>query len=660
MSYGGTASPEAAQAQQPQSSVTLEQKKRMLDDFRTLTEQARKASNTYRDYYDSDQLTDRERQTLRSRRQPEIIINRVKRAINGIMGVVEQGKTDPRAYLRNPPDKLGGGSQPAQQAAGVPMPGQQIMGGNGPPPDAPDAGDIASMTLRFIADTNHFGPLKMDVLENFLIEGTGAAITEWVGDEITVTQIRWEEFVYDPRSRRADFKDARYLGVAKWMYADQLALTYPEKKNDIDSACSDGGFFGWGRDRPNDQLAWVDKKQKRLLVAELYYLDSGQWWRCVFITNTTLEEGLSAYVDDKKQPVCPIEAVSCYVDRENRRYGEVKDMVGPQDGLNMSHSKRLHAANVRQVQPIDANSFPQNADEVRKEAARPDGVIPAGWKIADNNFSVATAVEGIQEYKGELERMGPNPAILGRQGADASGRAVLARQQAGMTEMARPLGRYSDWELRMYHQFWWRARQFYTAPKWIRVTDDIGAPQYIQVNKPTPPQMMVDPQTGQPIQVPGKPDNHIAQMDVDIIVDTVPDTATLLSEQFQEISELAKMYGPQQVPFKLILQLSSLPRKREILGALDKAQAEAQQAQAPAQQIMMAEKQADIAETQSSAARNQAQANLYEVQTVTAALQGHVQATAAAQLPPGYTLGPNGQHVPLQQPPEPTQAPGAP
>jgi hypothetical protein len=37
--------------------------------------------------------------------------------------------------------------------------------------------------------------------------------------------VRWEEFFHDPRSRRKDFKDARFLGIAKWMFRDPT-VTY--------------------------------------------------------------------------------------------------------------------------------------------------------------------------------------------------------------------------------------------------------------------------------------------------------------------------------------------------------------------------------------------------------------------------------------------------
>ena len=631
----------------PQSATTLEQLKKMLDDFRVATERSRKASCLYRDYYDGEQLTSDERRILRGRKQPEIIINRVRRGIDGILGVVEQGKTDPRAYMRNPPDQIGGGSQPAQTAAGT-LPIQQQPQQQQP---EEDAADIASKALRFIADTNHFGPLKMDVLENGLIEGTGAAIIEASGDNITLTQVRWEELVYDPRSRRADFADARYMGIAKWMYADQAsALTNdPAKKKEIESACESSMLDWISRDRPTNQLAWVDRKQKRLLVVELYYQEVGQWWRCVFVTNTIIEQAPSAYLNDKGQTICPIEAQSAYVDRENGRYGPVKDMVGPQDGLNMSHSKALHASNVRQVQPIDGNAAPVDNELVRQEAARPDGILPPGWKFADNNFAMQGAVERIQEYKAEMERMGPNPAILGRQGADASGRAVLARQQAGLTELARPLGRFNDWELRVYKQMWARARQFWTAPKWIRVTDDEGAAQYIQVNELVGVQQTIDQQTGQPVSVP-QFKNHIAEMDVDIIVDSVPNTANLQQEVFSEIMELARV-NPQAFPPKVLLQFAPIPDRRKVIEAIEQAQQEMAAGQADAIRMQAQKDITDIEKTKSEIALNNSTAGLNEVKTVTAAMEGHVTATAAAELPQGYTLGPNGQHIPLQAPP---------
>jgi hypothetical protein len=55
------------------------------------------------------------------------------------------------------------------------------------------------------------------------------------------TQISWEEHFHDPRARRKDLADARYQGIAKWMYADTLQGMYPDKKQEIENALDVGG-----------------------------------------------------------------------------------------------------------------------------------------------------------------------------------------------------------------------------------------------------------------------------------------------------------------------------------------------------------------------------------------------------------------------------------
>ena len=562
----------------------------------------------------------------------------MRHGIDGILGVVEQNKSSPRAYLRNP-------SQPQPQPQQQPgQPPQQ-----GPIKNDLDAGDVASMTLRYISDTQRFPQIKMDALENMLIEGSCAAIFETGDDQdVIATQIRWEEFFADPRSRRADFKDARYLGIAKWMYADQVASLYPKMADDLKGFMSSGSILGIGaidetwEDRPDNAAPWIDQTQRRIMVVELYHLESGVWNRCIFWAAGILETGKSPYVDEKNRPLCPIEAQSAYVDRQNRRYGLVRDMRGPQDEINMRRSKLLHLVNVRQVQQTDPNAPPIDADVARKEAARPDGVIPTGWQIVPTTDMAAAQANLLAEAKSEIERMGPNPAILGRQGADASGRAQQVRQSAGMTELARVLGRFNDFEMRCYKQMWSRARAW-TDPKWIRVTDDDGAPQYVRINEPSDqqPQVSVDPQTGQQTLVPPKPKNHIAEMDVDIVVDSVPETATLEQEIFQDLARIAAAYGPQAVPFEMMIELSSLPKKRELINKLEMVRAQAAQAQAGAQQMkdqLAVEKiKADIAQTNSMTAKNLSAAKADEIAGVNDALQGHKTALQGIIPPPGQT-----------------------
>jgi hypothetical protein len=658
----------AAKVEKVKGPLSHAELRKYFDTARTQCNDARIDSELSRDYFDNKQLTPREMEVLRTRGQPPIVNNIIQRAVNGILGVVEQGKTDPRALMRNPPDDAPKPSTAPPQQMG--QPGQPPQGAS-PPPAAPlDAGDVASMALRFISDTTHFPAIKMDVLENGLIEGCGAAITEIDGDDVTVTQIRWEEFFYDPYSRRSDFKDARYMGVAKWMYADDLKALYPETADAMARFTSDGVIGGspdttW-QDRPDTGTPWVDGGRKRCMVVEIYHQTGGRWYRAVLYAADILEYAASPYLDDKGLPSNPIEAWSCYVDRLNNRYGYVKPMRDMQDEVNMRRSKALHEINSRQVQQVDPQAIPVDVNTVRTEAAKPDGVIPSGWQVVPRQDQVANNLQMLAEAKADIERMAPNPAILGRTNADASGRAQQVRQQAGMTELAPILARLANWENRMYTQMWGRARQFWKDPKWIRVTNDSEAPQYVRINEPGPPVPGIDPATNQPAMVPGPPKNHLAQMDVDIVLEDVPDTATLEQEVFAELSQLAKVYGPQAVPFEIILEASSLPEKRKLIDKLKAYQAANAPAQQAAQQLQMAEGQAkvgktnadalnahaDTLETQANIALKNAQAGLIEVETVTTALAGHLDATKAAQLPPGVTLDGSGAPVHIMPPPQ--------
>jgi hypothetical protein len=620
--------------------------KKMFDDSREATQEARTQATIDRDYYDGHQLTDYQRQVLRARKQPDVVFNRVRGGVNGILGVILQGKTDPRAFMRNPPDK-------PQQQPGQP-PAQQ--------PDA-DAGDIATMVLRFIADTNDFTSIRRSVAENILIEGVGAAIFEVDQaneNNVTASPIRAEEFFYDPRSRRADFLDARYMGVGKWMYADILAAMYPEQAKLISDFSGSGkdasgvgssAYDGSWEDRPENVSPWIDSKQHRLMVVEMYYIQDAEWHRCVFYAGSVLESSPSPYKDDKDQAICPIIAQSAYVDRENRRYGVVRDMRGPQDEINMRRSKALHEINSRQIQQVDPNAPPIDAETARKEASRPDGILPPGYNAILRQDVIANNITLLQEAKGEIERFGPSPAILGRQGADASGRAQQIRQQAGITELLPVLSNIENWEERCHKMAYGIARQYWNDPKIIRVTDELDAPRYIRINEIVGQQPVIDPQTGQQVMQPVY-ENHIAKMDVDIVVDTVRDTATLQQEVFDGIIQLVPIYGPQEFPLSLVLEMSPLPKRAELIKKLQELKAEQAQAmmQNPAAQIEMAEAKAGIAKTMSDVDKNRATTKKTDIEATISAMNATAQGRALTrnEPPPGHSGALNGSGLPQQ------------
>jgi hypothetical protein len=510
---------------------------------------ARRAAQVFQRYYDGDQFTDNERRILEARGQPALVFNHVKPAVNAIIGIVERGRTDPKGWGRTPQDQ--------------------------------EAAEVATDGLRYVSDVTRFNATARECLQDFLIWGVVAGINEInEGQEPGIRRIRPEEFFYDPYSRDRDFSDARYMGIAKWMDETDLVDLYPDAEDKIkmsfDSATTGDSF----QDRPRDGWSWIDVKSRRIMCFEMYSRRGGMWNRCVFVYGGVLEEGPSQYLDSKtKQPRNPILAQSAYVDIDNQRYGAVKDMVSPQDAINKGRSKAIHLLNVAKLR-VEPGVL--DVDAVRKEWAKPDGIIEAREgqieELGDRQLTPAH-LELLRDAKEEMRRQSPTPGIVGRSGQSQSGRAILAEQQAGMTEQAPLLAGFDDWKLRCYRAMWESIKQFWTAPKWIRVTDDENAPRFVGLNMPEPVidpqtgQMQIDPMTGQPVMQSNSP----ADMDVDIVIDSTPDTAVIQEEQFQRLAELVQAGMP--IPPDVLIEASSLPKKKLLLDKLKQAQE--QQSQQP-------------------------------------------------------------------------------
>jgi len=658
------------------SPKTLADWKMRLRDYMSTTQERRKKSELNFKYYDGDQFTSDELSKLEERGQPDVVINRFRVAINGILGVVSRSRTDPRAYPRTPGDE--------------------------------NASDVATDCLRYVTQRNRFKFTKVMRMKEYLLGGT-CAILVGVNDDgdPDLIPIRWEEFFADPRSREPDYSDARYMGLAKWMYADEVKGM---RENDeafdaeIDAAVDTGQAGGLSAgngsddtfdDRPTDQ-GWIDTKTKRLMVVEIYERCKGTWHYAKFWEGGIIESGVSPYLDDKKRPCNPIVAQSCYVTIDNERMGYGDDLRPIQDEINKRRQKALWEVSSSQIEASDPSAIEVEADQARIEAARPDGVIPYGWKKVAGTDKSAGNMSLLSEAKNEMERFSPNQAMLGRQGSDTSGRALLARQQAGLVELAVPLDQFEDWELRIYMQIWFRCKQFWTEPMWIRITDDVEDPRFVGLNQPRQPapapmpgmapeapsmgmgappppgmapapgpmappvdeatmmamagmqQMGMQPPEAPPLDAGGQAvlpsappmdltgvlgyDNVVAEMDVDITLDTVPETATIMAEQLTELRNMVSsnpQYA-QEVPFEVMLEMTALPRKRQLIKKIEAhkaAQAKAaaeQQAKEEAKQdaIIQAELELQASETRlndATGAAKTAAARQGEIRTATQA-----------------------------------------
>lgn len=595
--------------------MTPEQFVRDFEAAEDATAEARKLAERDIDYFHEKQWTAEERSALERRGQPAVTYNRVKRKVNSLLGIEKQTRKDPKAFPRNPADE--------------------------------DAARAATDALRYVCDESRWDDKRSEAALDLAVPGSCAVMVgvkqTRSGFDPDIRRIAWDRFYYDPHSSEFDFADAKFMGVVVWMDLDDALSLYPDAADALSGTWKQAQADNTYDDRPKHNL-WADYKRRRVRVCEHYYRDGEGWKFCIFTKGGfVVAPQASPYLGEDDQPECPIKAVSLYVDRDNNRYGEVRTMIGPQDEINKRRSKALHLINQRQVRvsPAVAN----DPNEVRKELARPDGVFvgeTGDVEILPTNDMAAANLQLLQEAKAEIDLLGPNAALAGKNEAQMSGRAIMAQQQGGMTESATYLDRLRVLSMAVYRSVWCRIRQFWKEERWVRVTDNDMNTRFVGLNRPVtliqmaaqqmgvtrdnvreaPPEVQqqlqmlaMDPRAQQVVGY----ENAVTELDVDIVVDEGMDTPTVAAEQFDQMLKMAGAGLP--IPPDVLIEASSLRNKEKLLEMMRQPN--------PMQdmqgQMAMEAGQAKIAETQSKAAKNMADAEATQAQTALSAMQAGMQ-----------------------------------
>lgn len=586
---------------------------RMIEWFTAAEEasnDAREAAERDRDYYDGKQLTDTEVDELTKRGQPPIVINRIKRKVDYLLGHERATRTDPRAFPRT----------------------QEHEG----------AAEAVTDALRYVCDAERFDQKRSSTWENLMVEGYGGvevgARKNARGEiEPTIEHIPWDRIFHDPHSRRGDFQDARYLGIVLWMDREEVEERWPDAAGVV-SATLDSVPSKTYDDKPT----WADGRRKRVRVVQMYYKKKGVWYLCFFVRAGFLDPPAPVpYLDEDGEPDCPLILQSAYVDRNNNRYGIVREMIGPQDEVNKRRSKALHLISVRQT--VSEIGAVEDVAATKREMAKPDGhvVVAPGmrFEVLDTSDMALSQFNLLQEAKQEIDLIGPNASMMGKDDKAASGRAILAQQQGGTIELGPLSDALRQWQWRVYRCLWFRIKQYWTAEKWIRVTDDENNLKWVGLNQPQTmgdqlaenPDMqgqieMVRQQIGQTnpdalplfeqdlardLATPAPTKNEVASLDVDIILQDSPDLVTLQGEQFEQLVQLAGALPPGAIPVPLLIEASALrsEKKRTIIEGLEQ-----QQQAPPPDPMVQAANEATVRKTQSEAARNEAQAQKYMIE----------------------------------------------
>ena len=564
--------------------------RKQVEDFLTQTEEARVLSERNRDYKDNKQWTAEEREAIEKRGMAAITVNRIKPKVEGLKGLLIQRKTDPKAWPR---------TQKHEKAA------ESITDG-----------------LRYVADKNDMDDIKLEVAENVFVEGYGAAIVEIVnkpdGPYIEVTNIPWDRYYYDVHSRRLDFADKRYDGIIIWMDKTQVMETFELTEDEADQLISETDD---GQETFDDRPQWVDRKEERIRVCQHFYIEKGKWMMCFFSGDKHLIDPMeSPYVDEYGIPVNPIESVSANIDRDNNRFGEVTYWLDLQDEINHRRSKYLYLLSARQT--MSRKGAIQDIPAAKRELAKPDGHVEyegekGDFDILRTNDMAQAQFSLLQDSKAELDAVGFNAQLSGERQGDLSGKAIVNLQQAATNELSSLYAGLTNWEKRIYTQFWWRMKQFWNEEKWLRVTDDATKLRWVGLNQqitlqqklkevaddesvPMQIRMQTQQQLGQMMQMQDprlqqlvEVRNEVAKLDMDIIIETSYDLVNIQKEQFELLAKIEQTRP--DIPFTEVIKLSELRGKDKIIQQLEQASQAAQQAQ---QQQAAEEKQMQQAELQ--------------------------------------------------------------
>lgn len=528
------------------------------EDAEDSAQTAVRLANRDRDYKDNKQLTQEEIATLNARGQPDLIFNVIQPKIDYLVGFEASNRTDPRGFPRTPNDE--------------------------------DAAAACTDALRYVKDEQELDQKFSTAWENMLVEGYGGIelVADGEGD-ISAKEWEWSRLFHDPHSRKPDFSDARYLGGVVWMDLEQAKEQWPEKADDIETNCRETTALRHD-DKPSSKTWTTGSKRRRVRIVQMYYKTGQQWYWAHFTKGVMLDGGAVPFLDKKGRSFCPLIMQSAYVDRENNRYGFVRFMISPQDEVNKRRSKSLHL--IMQRQTLGEAGAVDDVDMMKAEMSKPDGHVEINpgfrFEVLDTKQMVQGNFELLQQALTHMQSIGPNSAMLGKiNGGDPSGRAILANQSGGQTELARLLDRHRHLKRRVYDAIWNLIRQYKTAEWWVRVTDDENNVKFVGMNRPVTQreelmkrveearangapeeelsvviqQMQNDPTLDQVVRIENVP----AEMDMDIILEEVPDVANVASEQFEGLIKLAPAVT---FPPEIYIQASSLRNKKELIDKL--------------------------------------------------------------------------------------------
>ena len=549
------------------------------------------------EFYDGNQYSREELEILRNRGQSPLVVNKIKPAVDWVLGTQRRTRVDWKVLARRK--------------------------------DETKSAETKTALLKYINDSNDADQAQSRAFREAVIVGLGW-LEEGVRSDDTEEPIyyrseSWRNMWHDPLSIEDDLSDARYVIRVKHLDHDVATALWPNAADILHRATNtfrgiedelDDSIYplqhvgGMDYQMPASLLHYANASptevaphRQRVKILEVWYkqpttkkvlrgngglnglgfnpeqhqssVDNGVYSLydstvnetrlCIMTDFAILNDTPSPYAHNR----FPFTPVWCYRSEGRLRYayGIVRNIRGVQEDLNKRMSKSLHILSTRQiVADVDAAT---DWYEIADQAANPAGIILLdGTKNAKFEMRTDNALAGQHidlmnlDAKHIQDVSGITDENLGRDSNALSGKAVTARQEQGNIVTTEIFDRFRAALKTSGEKMLSLIEQFMSEERMIRITGDRGQADYISINEP-----VFDPQTGAWVI-----QNDMVATKADFIIDQVDFRATQRAAMMDDLMAMMQKMPPEIAlnMLDLVIDSSDMPGREELVARIRK------------------------------------------------------------------------------------------
>lgn len=564
--------------------------------------------------------------------------------------------------------------------------------------------NILTKVYRQISDNNQLDWKRSDMFADGIITSRGFLdvrldYNDAMQGEVRIENLNSKNVVIDPDGEDYDPDTWSEVFTTKWVTADDIAVMYSKDDAALlrnrDSMFSPYGYDSIldGRDRFGDRInpAYSGdfdftsvqrnirqiERQYRVLDRQKHFVDPRtgdmrpipeefdrnkiaffvdnyglnvtsklvrriKW--TVIADNVKLHDDWSPYKHFTVVPYFP------YF-RKGNTIGLVENLLGSQELLNKVSSQELHVVNTTANSgwKVKAGALSNmTVEELEEKGAQTGLVIEVNGDLDDvDKIQPNQVPQGLDRISYKAEEhiktiSGVSDSMQGFDREDVAAKAIQAKQQAGSTNLAKPLDSLTRSDFILARNVLDLIQEFYTEERLMTIVHDeaTGETENFSINQANP-QSQEEHEAGEEAENPySEIVNDLTLGEYDVVVSSVPKRDTLEDSQFEQAKAMRELGV--DIEDSVLIEASRLMNKKDIIKAI-KAKATSPQAQAAAQ-LQQRAQEAEVGKTEAETTHKQADAQLKGAKTQETVVKTQV----LANTPPEQGDGGQGALV-LQQ-----------